>query len=771
VKTFQYYFLLISYFLLPLFSFAQNKKGTFTINQVQLNDLSKRIEAKSLILDENKRRPELINRNFIVTEEVNGEREKLTIDRIRPVDNRMFRKDTFTVLFMVDVSGSMRTDDRITKARNAVVESIEEIEFSPASKVYISTFANEISPLIEVNKSNIKSHSSIIEIPKTGDDTDLYRALSNKINEINRLPGTKVFILLSDGVDDTKKNPYYVSNPRLTPDQVFNLCRSLNDQFLIFPIGLGNGVDSSFLASIPLKTNNIDDYYIPTYNPDELKEIFINIFSYFTTNAIFYILPEEGKYRGERRNLRIEWRNGGISSKKDYKKGTIDAPFEYGIRKLTLIDWLLQFVIGSFIVGLIYFGLRYIIPLYKRKMFKKLFVQKYVPETNIIRKDPLTQDPFEEGDMVVVKCKQMVSLSTWDAIGHCPNYPGCMEYNNPCDGAGASETAGDFFSQKGIFKTFNWIYYGALGGLFGWILFALKNIFKVRFHFDFIKKIFNNESFINKIQSWKGSDQLLLNIRAVSDEIVVGISISTGIIAALSYVEEKGESRKFSILNVIIRILIGFVISCILFFSGALVQYLVFNGEVLLSGIVVWLVFGVLLGIILSLFSSIMILRGILASVLACFVGYLIYHFLLYILPDGWSKLISFIVLGALLGGIIVSVISSLEDFEMKYLSPQQYWGVVKPISKWLRRGLEVWIGTEPKCYIFIKWEDENAKPMHAKLTLENDRVFIEPKFDTLVNGILIPIHAKTPLHNNDIIQLGIGSVSKMQYLEKRKSK
>ena len=60
---------------------------------------------------------------------------------------------------------------------------------------------------------------------------------------------------------------------------------------------------------------------------------------------------------------------------------------------------------------------------------------------------------------------------------------------------------------------------------------------------------------------------------------------------------------------------------------------------------------------------------------------------------------------------------------------------------------------------------------MHAKLTLENDRVYIEPKFDTLLNGVLLPINAKTPLNNNDILQVGVGSVSKMQYMEKRKTK
>ncbi len=527
---------------------------------------------------------------------------------------------------------------------------------------------------------------------------------------------------------------------------VQDLCTGLKSNYLIFPVGLGSGVDSAFLASIPQRTKNEDDRYISTYDPNELKEIFISIFSEFTTNAIFYIIPDDGKYRGEKRNLKIEWRNGGLVDSKIYKKGAMDAPYEFGLKKLKPIDWILQLIVGIFIVGALYMGLRYIIPLYKRKMFKKLFVQKFVPDSSVIRKDPLTQDPFVEGDYVVVKCKQMVSLSTWDAIGHCPNYPGCMEYINPCDGAGASDNAGDFFSQKGIFKTFNWIFFGALGGLFGWILYAISKQFKFRFHVDWLSDLLNSDFVQSIIKGTGGYEQMMNNIKPIADQALVGVFISTGVTAALAYVEAIGDARKFSILRVLGKVVLVFIVACFLFLIGAINQYLLFNGDPFWSGTVNWVIFGLFLGIILSSWSSIILKRGVLASVIACFVGYAVYHILVSNLPDAWSKLIAFIILGALLGGIIVSVITSLEDFEMKYLSPQQYWGVVKPISKWLRRGLEVWIGTEPKCYIFVKWEDEMAKPMHAKLTLENDRVYIESKHETLINGVLMPMNTKTPL-------------------------
>jgi len=747
----------------------KGQKQTFKINNIRLNDTTQRLLVKTLILDAQRKRPELISRNFNVSEEVGGERERLQIEKIVPFDGKRISQDTFNVLFLVDVSGSMRTDDRIGKAKLAVKESIQEITFSPQSKVYLSTFANEVSPSKQVDKTVIVQEAEIIQIPPKGADTDLFRALFVKINELKTKKGTNVLILLSDGVNDIANNPYYKTNSPIPSETVLQLASTLSEDFLLFPIGLGGKVDSLFLKALPEKTKNQTDYYIPTYNPDELKEIFKSIFTEFTTNAVFYIYPDAGKYRGEKRDLKIEWKKGGISDNKIYQKGTTDAPVLIGQKKMKWWDWLIQALVGSMLVASLYIGLKYWVPLYKKRLFRKLYVQKYVQEANVIRRDPLTQDAFQEGDMVVVKCQQMVALSTWDAIGHCPNYPACMEFAKPCDGAGGSDNIGDFFSQKGIFKTFNWIFFGALGGLIGWFLYAITKLTNFTAPHTLLKYILKNTGLEQKLLQSQAGEHLISNTLPASNEAIVGVVLATGIAGTLSYVEDKGDARKFSVSRVLIRTLLSFLAACIIFLKGSALQYLVFGGNPFISGLVTWTFFGLVFGMILSFNSSILLKRGIMASVIACSVGFIVYHFIIIISNDSWSKLFSFIVLGALLGWIIVSVISSLEDFEIRYISPQLYWGIIKPISKWLRRGLEVWIGTEPKCYVFIKWEDEKANSMHAKLTLENDVVYIEAKAETLLNGVILPLNVKTPLHNNDIIQLGVGSVSKMQYIEKRR--
>jgi predicted component of type VI protein secretion system len=92
---------------------------------------------------------------------------------------------------------------------------------------------------------------------------------------------------------------------------------------------------------------------------------------------------------------------------------------------------------------------------------------------------------------------------------------------------------------------------------------------------------------------------------------------------------------------------------------------------------------------------------------------------------------------------------------------------MVKPISKWLKNGMEVFIGRSAKCYVFIKWNDEHVEDKHAMLVLENGRVHIIALYETLLNGVIIPENQKVELNNDDIIQLGRYSNSKMQYKER----
>ena len=77
-------------------------------------------------------------------------------------------------------------------------------------------------------------------------------------------------------------------------------------------------------------------------------------------------------------------------------------------------------------------------------------------------------------------------------------------------------------------------------------------------------------------------------------------------------------------------------------------------------------------------------------------------------------------------------------------------------------------IGSDVDCYVFVKWADPDVQPKHARLTYENDKVYIFPFHPVEVNRKSLPIEKPYPLKHDDIITFGPNKVTKMRYIEKR---
>jgi len=113
-------------------------------------------------------------------------------------------------------------------------------------------------------------------------------------------------------------------------------------------------------------------------------------------------------------------------------------------------------------------------------------------------------------------------------------------------------------------------------------------------------------------------------------------------------------------------------------------------------------------------------------------------------------------------------VVSRLEDFELLILSPKAFSGRVSPISKWLKSSSidYVFMGKDPGCHLYIKWDDPIAKRRHAKFSYSNNVVSVEPEDGAIyVNNICI--QKRTSLKNDDIISLGAKSTSRVQFRTK----
>ncbi|MEM7659950.1 MAG: FHA domain-containing protein, partial [Bacteroidota bacterium] len=382
-----------------------------------------------------------------------------------------------------------------------------------------------------------------------------------------------------------------------------------------------------------------------------------------------------------------------------------------------------------------------------------------VKEAGRRRRDPITDDLFEDDDLVVTKCDQWHSLESWEYHNfQCVNFPDCQNRAEPCLHGEITQTETyQFFNQQGVFRALNWLWFGSLGGLIAWGLWAG----------------FTNLGF----SGFRQLSTILAQAAGLGDfdyivarDTLMGFSLGFGLTFALSWVEERGQSSQMSWLKIMLRSLLGAVVALLVFLLGFFL-YKSLGLHEYLGGLITWLLFGIGLGVVLSIRSTIEITRGLLGGLIAAIVAFNIFYFIGYLFDAlEFAKMLSFIVLGGFLGVIVVAVVHNLEDFELEYISPAKY-SRVNPISKWLRANMDIYIGSDQGCYVFIKWPDEYVEPRHAKLSFDGQQVFIEPYHEVLVGPRPIPLNKPYALQHNDIIQLGRHSISRMKFIAREAEK
>ncbi len=671
--------------------------------------------------------------------------------------------EQYNVLLLADISKNIDQAE-IDKGKEIIKQIVSDISLPSGSKYLFSTFGDEVSDLKELNSSNV--NEVLRDYAPTADASDLYGAVFRQVRKLRDFEGKKVLILLSDGNHSTPQIPYYNTHLPYEEEEVLKLFEQLSFELSVFSIGLGSQINEPFLSALVKTTSNASDSYSQGVLPDNLKE---NLFSgaQLKSNNIAQLFPPSGRniFTGESRKLKVIWVETD-SVEVNFSLGSIQIPIEIKSGGISATTWTVYFLIGALFVALLFMAFSLAVPVITRQNFKRKYVQPYKRIPGVTKRDPLTNEPFEEGELVVVKCTQVTSLSTWDGLGgQCPNYPDCLDFVNPCNGAGAPTGNENFFSMKGVLGKLNWLWFGSLGGFIAWSLFAITQVLNLSWYKDLMKGItelgFVSSSFDKSIN--------VSSLEVLSNETLLGIAFGTGISFALAWVEERGQPRKISWFRIFLRTVIGMVVSFVVFVIGFYIQYtglLPFNW---LNALLTWLLLGIALGLVLSIKSSVSPKRGVMGGILASAIAFGVYFFLSTFTQEySLTKLFSFIIMGGVLGYTLVTIIATLEDFEMEYLTPEKFQGT-NPISKWLKSGVDVTIGREPGCYVYVKWEDDAVLPHHAVLTFEKGVVFMEPIGETLVNGRMLSKGKKTALKDGDLIQLGRDSITKMRYKEKRK--
>ena len=464
-------------------------------------------------------------------------------------------------------------------------------------------------------------------------------------------------------------------------------------------------------------------------------------------------------YKGETRTLELIWnalpKNPTLYG---YRFGSPERPDDIGQRKneIPLVG-----LLGGIILFGFYFALMFWYPWHEKRSFEKKYVGPYKKQVGLVQYDTITNEPIEDGTIIVTSCKAIIPYNIWQMQGNkCPNYPECMYYLD-CDGSGKLDSEYKFYSPTGNQRKYNWLFFGTCGGFLSWLLsFLMSPLFNFMGFGNFYELLYNSASGASKEEF----------VRSCIDQANVGFTSILGIGSALIIADYFSETQRSKITQPIIKILASGMLSALCF--GVLFAL---NIHLYLKWMISWTCMALILSAAMSYKSSSVSFKN--ASI-ATLTGILL-SFILFIGQDlisGFSifsdsnviihiiNMFKFIALGAITGYTATTVLKRLEDFELELLAPEQVGGRIIPISKALRSGSPVSIGSDPKNVIFIKWTDPGVQLLHARLELKNGDVVLVAYSPILINSIVLPADSKHTLRNNDTIQFGEHGATIMKF-------
>lgn len=772
--------LFLSLLLLPLFGRGQSTADTslsptLKISRITPDEQDGLLHILISAYDKDGAHLELDKFNTAVFKDdhqFEGAFKRLELQKVVPIMDRTVSQSLeieippSQILFLLDLSGSM-TDDKLKDAKKAIYD-ILSMDLLANTDMQFAWFHDVVS---EKNEPiSLASFDQVITplSVKSTNDTDLYRAILKKVRDLQDMKGYRAIILLTDGKNDTKNNPIYQGAdaiPRISDSTLLDfVAQELDSTLKIFPVGLGKDADSKFLEALASATPSAEDYPTKDVAPTELFTAFQKIISTLSTpNYKLEVQPDtsDARYGTERRIFKVTYRKD-LEAVKTVVLGSAGRKIDLGFQSTGKeANQFIGALTGVGILVLLLLVLTLSVPIYNNILFRRKYIWKY-REVRVDNPppDPLTLEAFQDDDLVVINEQgtKMMKLSSWKYYRENKMEAQAGDFTELFK---LQASSGDFFSQRGVYKQLNWLWFGALGGFIAW------NINAVLIELNWTSLY----EFFAQLDQPNASTQIFTS---VLNEFLVGIAMSIGIVGCLAIAEERGNWGKFKITKVLLRVLVGLLIGVFLYLlESTLIGRL--QLPAFLSSVLGWTLFGTGLALVVSLFSSIEAVNALKGGLLAALLGGIVYEifyipFVRDLFSSTVSHVISWMAYGGILGYTLFTVVARLEQYELLCLSPQDFAQWKSPISKWLKDPVigSVIMGSHHKNRVFLKWhhQDSSVQPKHARISYAGDRVYIEPlEGEVWINSQ--QIKTKTPLENGQAIQLGANGLTRLQFIAK----
>ncbi len=683
--------------------------------------------------------------------------------------------EQMTISVALDYSGSMSYHNKLEQAKKAV-KSVFDVGL-PDGSIWFTTFHHDISAKKILTPSNYDEIvGSLVPHPKNKSSlfhTNLRTVIVNKIIELkeSKRKGKKVLIILTDGKHDLKNHPDLES---ISPDEKQVLDWASKADIDIYTIGIGDNskgessINKKFLEAIPAATKSKFDGYLFAKLPKDLGKHIKKTIETARADYMITLRSNFDIYEGVDRTVTLRINKGSLDVEDDiqYIGGSgIDKIKMFEMDEKGNIVHVKPNVFASILTGITALFLLFVVsvilyPATMKKIFDKKFTKKYIPEDDDTTEDcPVCGNQIVKGELIVTKCEHKQHKTCWEGE---PDPNKCIMN---CDAKfDKGFKVSDFFDQKGETVSLNWMFFGALALFVAYIIIALSG---------------DSGSYSSFMQSLlatvTGEDTKVIKRIYLSDftrNTLNGIFVSASLGFAFSYLEERRKRMDAkTFIKIFVRTFILGLIGFIVFFIGSSISKAI-NMDYI-SGLIMWLLFGLIIGASLSIGTSISVKNGIIGGLLASIIAYQPFYFIIkYVGMPDISKVISFIIYGAILGLLISVVNKKLEKYVLKITQvpagSEKWQGVDVKIHKWMNTSQVVTIGKSVDNHFTVHWEDQIPESSISLEKTVDDKIFlnvldtVEEKPVQLNNRILVE-GTKRQISNNDIIQIG---ETKFQYME-----
>ncbi len=674
-----------------------------------------------------------------------------------------------TISVAMDYSGSMNFHDKLPQAKRAI-KNLVDLDL-PEGSIMFSTFHNKIFPSRVLTKDNYEDLVGRLQPHKNNLQfgTNLYTVLIEKIKELEKLDrsGKKVLILLSDGKHEEAPDgtPFeYVPSV----DEIKRLAKTTD--IAIYTIAVGtSGIDEELLSALPALTSNPNDAFLRSDIPADLAEILKETVDLATADYKITLRSQFDVYKGLIRTVTLRLNTGKLNVKDDitYSGCSDMSPCSMGKDGAVVMkddNIAVPLLVGIITIVLLFVGAVVIYPSFARKSFYKKHAHIHRPanadETLMC---PICHTEIAAGQEVVTKCIHTQHRDCWEHNDTSPH--ACLM----CDAKFENNfSVADFFAQKGQTAKLNWMVFGGLAMFFAYIVIEIIGG-NSKSYSEFINGLLEN---IYKTSVAENENFIKQNLLAkFYSNTLNGLLFGFSLGMFFSYLEEKRNQMFFkSYLRIFMRASLIGLLGFAVFFAGSALSYSI-NMDYI-SQLVIWLMFGLTIGASLSIGTSISLKNGIIGGLLASVIAFQPFYFIIkYAGMPEITRIISFILYGAILGSVIYVVNSMLENYILKIVQTptgHEKWNNVDvKIHKWMNAGHVVSIGKAVTNHFTMHWES-NIPGKAVELQKKNEKVFIyvvEATADkpVLLNNRVLPQGAERQVFNEDIIQIGL---TKFKYHE-----